>query len=153
MQRHQQSHILSTCHTAMQYLAEVRQVVATGTAADGTSYALFPEPLRTELLQTVDRVITDLEALVQTLVPGDEKQGKHSKGPGAARMWISTLLLLAQEQLDDIHPRRMGQQYGVLPEQDAILLQAGIERLHDATAAILSHVSNTSNTQAGDKTT
>ena len=129
MQDHQRNHILASYHAAMKYLAEVRQVVATGTSADGTRYAPFPEPLSDKLLEAVDRLIASLEELKRAVIPGGEDLTEKVKGVGTARMWISTLLLLTQEQLDDIDPERMGRQYGVLPNKDATQLQEGVERL------------------------
>lgn len=131
MQAHQQTHITTTCRTALKYLVDVRLILTTGMTADGTRYAPFPEPVRAALLADIERLIADLEAVQQAVVPEDEHPDR-SNGVGAARMWITTLLLLAQEQLDDIRPERMGRQYGALPDEDAAVLRTGIEQLHAA---------------------
>jgi|GEM_PF-2427921 len=139
MRVHQQTHITTTCNTALKYLMEVRLILTTGMAADGTRYEPYPEPMRTTLLADVEQLIDDLERMEQAVVPGSD-QTERRNSVGAARMWMATLLLLAQEQLDDIHPERMGRQYGALPDADAELLEAGIVRLHAAIDTALARL-------------
>ncbi len=140
MQTQHETHIIATYHAMAKYLGDIRQVIATGVSSDGDRYAPLPEPQRSELLQSIDDLLTRLEEVMRALVPEWETRETAVKTIGAARMWISTMLLLTQKQVEDILPQRMGRQYGELPGNDAMLLQAGVEHLQDAVASILSRL-------------
>ena len=129
MQPQHENHIISTYQSMTKYLLDIRQLVATGVSSDGDRYAAFPEPQRSELLQSIDHLLTGIEDLMRAMIPGWEKRSTAEKGFGAARMLVSTLLLLTQERLEDIHPQRMGRQYGAIDRKDAQQLQAQVEIL------------------------
>jgi len=129
MQPHQQAHLLSSYHAATRHLIEIREMAASGISADGTRYAPFPEPLRTDLLPALDQLIADLDNLVHQLVPASKDHDRQPRGIRAATMWITTLLLLTEEQLDGLNPERMSRQYGTFPRDEQALLKEGVERM------------------------
>jgi len=129
MQVQHESHIVSTYHTMTKYLRDIRQLVATGVSSDGDRYEAFPEPQRSELLHAIDCLLTGIEEMMRAVIPEWDTRATAVKAFGAARMWVSTMLLLTQEQLEDIHPQRMGRHYGALEHDEAQQLQARVEAL------------------------
>ena len=130
------SHIVSTCSTVMQHLAEIRQVATTGKTPGGRQAAALPEQLGESLLTKLDAVAAGLEALVKSSAPDRRKTSAESSGTGASLMWVNILLRTVEELIRDLLPDPMGRQYGALSPVEAGRLQSWVgkvlESLHEA---------------------
>ena len=131
-----ESHILSTCSTVLQHLAEIRQVATTGKTPGGSEVAPLPDRLREPFLGKLDVVAARLEDLVESSVPDRNKGKPESSGTGAVLMWVNILLRTAEDLIRDLLPDSMSRQYGALSPAEARRLQSGIEgvlgSLHEA---------------------
>jgi hypothetical protein len=122
-----ESHIVSTYTTALQHLAEIRQVVTTGETPAGGRVAPWPEPERERLVASVDAVAAGLEAIVRSFAPHWEDMGRRTGGLAATRMWVSILLRTVEELVEEIRPARMSRRYGALGAADVQRLGGQVE--------------------------
>ena len=116
------THLLSTYTTALQHLAEIRQVITAGKSPAGGRLTPFPQPLRDDLLALLDKAAEGLEEAVRALVPDFESATGEAGGQGATRMWASILLRTVEELVKDIQPNIMGRNYGKRGDDEAELL-------------------------------
>jgi hypothetical protein len=123
----QRTHLVSTLTTALQYLADVREVALTGKGADGTIYTPLPQPQRDELVALVDQISAVLSRTLERTAPERSRALRARKSLGATRMWLSTLLYMVQEQVEDIHPGRMSRRYGAVPDDLAADLAGDVD--------------------------
>ena len=134
------SHIVSTCSTVMQHLAEIRQVATTGKTPGGTQAAALPEQLRAPLFARLDAVAASLEALVESSAPGQNQARSESSGTGTSLMWVNILLRTVEELIRDLLPDSMSRQYGALSSAEATQLESSVasvlESLHEAMLVI-----------------
>ena len=134
------SHIVSTCSTVMQHLAEIRQVATTGKTPGGRQAAALPEQLGESLLTKLDAVAAGLEALVKSSAPDRRKTSAESSGTGASLMWVNILLRTVEELIRDLLPDSMSRQYGALSSAEATQLESSVagvlESLHEAMLVI-----------------
>jgi len=121
------SHIVSTCSTVMQHLAEIRQVATTGKTPGGSQGTALPEQLREPLFARLDAVAAGLEALLESSAPDRGKVSAESTGGGASLMWVNILLRTVEELIRDLLPDSMSRQYGALDPAEARHLQSGVE--------------------------
>jgi hypothetical protein len=127
------SHILSTCTTALQHLAEIREVAVNGRSPAGGGVTPLPEPQRSELLKLLDMLASKLENLVRVAVPNWDQVKNETGGLGATKMWINVLLRTIDEMLAEAHPDRMTKAYGPMGKERA---QALGEQVDDVLATL-----------------
>lgn len=129
MRRSLLNHLVSTCNQAVIYLEEVRSVAATGEGADGTRYTVPPPELQEPLVAAVDELLAELQALADKLEPQQAAGRHHAKSLGSTLMWLSTLLYMAQEQIEELDPERVSRRYGNVTAEQAALLRDAERRL------------------------
>jgi len=140
MRDQHRTHLISTYTTALQHLAELRQVAASGKTPAGGRVAPVPEPMGERLFGCLDAVEKGLGELVGALAPEWNRDEPASAGPSAALMWVNVLLRTVEELVEDLHPRRMSRQYGQLGAGEAARLQSGVEEVLAALREAMSAV-------------
>jgi hypothetical protein len=128
LDRHR-SHLVSTYTTVLQHLGEIRQAITAGKSPGGARLTPFPEPLRDQLLDRIDRVAAGLEELVRHFAPEWERTSAETGGLAATKMWTAILLRTVEELVADLEPRRMGKQYGAVGEHAAETLERRVRKV------------------------
>jgi hypothetical protein len=113
------SHILSTYTTALQHIAEIREVAVDGRSPAGGRVTPLPEPQRSELLKLLDMLARKLENMVRAAVPDWDHVKNETGGLSATKMWINVLLRTVEELLAEAHPDRMTRAYGAMSQECA----------------------------------
>ncbi|MBI2302938.1 MAG: hypothetical protein HYU66_28870 [Armatimonadetes bacterium] len=127
MEQRQQSHVAATYAVTRRYLAEIRQVALTGEGADGTGYTPLPAPQQERLVALLDQITAELDRLAAALVPARVREAGERRNLSATLMWLSTLLYMVQEQVEDLQPSHMARRYGAVPAAEGELLRAAAE--------------------------
>jgi hypothetical protein len=137
MQTHQSIHVLATYREVLQILDDMRGVLRTGLAADGTRFEVGRLPQRERLLAAFEEAAASFTQLVRELVPGWEQEAAVTKSAGAAVMWMQALLLVSLDHLADLQPERMSRQYGALDAREAEVLGERVNRVAAALGVAL----------------
>jgi len=124
---HHRSHLVSTYTTVLQHLGEIRQAITAGKSPGGALLTPFPEPLRDQLLDRIDRIAAGIEDLVRHFVPEWERTAAETGGLAATKMWTSILLRTVEELVADLEPKRMGKRYGDVGKSDSEMLRQRID--------------------------
>ena len=128
LDRHR-SHLVSTYTTVLQHLGEIRQAITAGKSPGGALLTPFPEPLRDQLLDRIDRIAAGLEELVRRLVPDWERTATETGGLAATKMWTAILLRTVEELVEDLEPKQIGKHYGEVGESDAEMLEERVRHV------------------------
>jgi len=128
LDRHR-SHLVSTYTTVLQHLAEIRQAIAAGKSPGGARLSPLPDPLREHLLERLDRIAADLDALVRRLVPNWERTPPEIGGLAQTKMWAAILLRTIEELVGDLKPDRIGKHYGAVGAREARVLDETVTEI------------------------
>jgi len=128
LDRHR-SHLVSTYTTVLQHLGEIRQAITAGKSPGGALLTPFPEPLRDQLLDRIDRIAAGLEEMVRHFVPEWERSSAQTGGLAATKMWTAILLRTVEELVADLEPKRMEKHYGAVGGHAAETLEQRVREV------------------------
>ncbi len=128
LDRHK-SHLVSTYTTVLQHLGEIRQAITAGKSPGGALLTPFPESLRAQLLDRIDRVAAGLEDMVRHFAPEWERTSAQTGGLAATKMWTAILLRTVEELVADLEPKRMEKHYGPVGGDAAEALEQSVREV------------------------
>lgn len=125
------NHLLSGYLLLQKHIQEIQDIIREGCppTSNVPSLTPLPEDVQNDLMGHLNRIRTLFEELAQKYIADELEKTRKREPVSVTKMWAYIQLKELEENLSTIHPNVFEKKYGVLEQEERILLKETIDQM------------------------